>query len=218
MWHSGQGWAGRSERLFQGHHSTVPRCAGQQGREQGHLEDALVVDLVEDGAVDLVGLQGHPVEHRHAELGLDGLLDLHSWGQDRGSSWRTAWECPRELPRWAPALGRNWAELMSHWDPGKVSLPPEAAGEGSPSPQGSANLPKGNLGSLQAPRAAWSGLNSQALSKFHGKGGEWVDPAHSELCHKGREKCPVPKALGNGIWGNCSGAALSRSDFQGQRG
>lgn len=46
-----------------------------------HLEDALVVDLVEDGAVDLVGLQRHPVEHGHAELGLDGLLDLHSWGQ-----------------------------------------------------------------------------------------------------------------------------------------
>lgn len=85
-----EGWA---ERLFQGKHSRIPCFPGEQGR--GYLEDTLVVDLVEDGAVDLVGLQGHPVEHGHAELGLDGLLDLHSWGEDREKSpEKAAWEHP----------------------------------------------------------------------------------------------------------------------------
>ena len=44
-----------------------------------YLEDLLVVQVVEHGAVDLAGLQGHPVEDRHPELGLDRLLDLHRW-------------------------------------------------------------------------------------------------------------------------------------------
>lgn len=42
-----------------------------------HLQDPLVVDLVEDGAVDLVGLQRHPVEDGHPELCLDWLLDFN---------------------------------------------------------------------------------------------------------------------------------------------
>ena len=42
-----------------------------------YLQDPLVVDLVEDRAVDLVGFEGDPVEHWQTELGLDGLLDLH---------------------------------------------------------------------------------------------------------------------------------------------
>ena len=42
-----------------------------------YLEDLLIVQVVEHGAVDLAGLQGHPVEDRHPELGLDRLLDLH---------------------------------------------------------------------------------------------------------------------------------------------
>lgn len=76
----GHCWAGCSERLFQASPCRIP-CFPGAGRGRQYLEDALVVDLVEDGAVDLVGLQGHPVEDGHAELGLDGLLDLHSWGQ-----------------------------------------------------------------------------------------------------------------------------------------
>lgn len=40
-----------------------------------HLQHSLIVDLVEDGAVDLIGLQCRPVKHGEAELGLDGLLD-----------------------------------------------------------------------------------------------------------------------------------------------
>lgn len=42
-----------------------------------YLQDALVVNLIEDGAVDLVGFKGNPVEHRHPELSLDGLLNLN---------------------------------------------------------------------------------------------------------------------------------------------
>lgn len=43
-----------------------------------HLQHSLIIDLIEDGAVDLIGLQRRPVEHRQAELGLDGLLDSNS--------------------------------------------------------------------------------------------------------------------------------------------
>lgn len=42
-----------------------------------HLQHLLVVQLGEDGAVDLARLQCHPVEDGHAELGLDRLLHLH---------------------------------------------------------------------------------------------------------------------------------------------
>lgn len=43
-----------------------------------HLQHSLIIDLVEDSAVDLIGLQRRPVEHGQAEFGLDGLLDSDS--------------------------------------------------------------------------------------------------------------------------------------------
>lgn len=46
--------------------------------EDSYLEDPLVINLVEDCAVDLVRFQGHPVEDGHPELCLDGFLDLNS--------------------------------------------------------------------------------------------------------------------------------------------
>lgn len=42
-----------------------------------YLQYPLIIDLIEDGAVDLVRFQGDPVEDGHAELCLDGLLDLN---------------------------------------------------------------------------------------------------------------------------------------------
>lgn len=47
-----------------------------------YLQHALIVNLVEDCAVDLIGLQSRPVKYRQAELGLDGLLDSDSCGQE----------------------------------------------------------------------------------------------------------------------------------------
>lgn len=43
-----------------------------------HLQHTFIVNLVEDRAIDLIGLQGRPVEHRQAEFGLDRLLDSDS--------------------------------------------------------------------------------------------------------------------------------------------
>lgn len=40
-----------------------------------YLKYTFVINLIEDCAVDLIGLQGRPVKHRQAELGLDGLLN-----------------------------------------------------------------------------------------------------------------------------------------------
>lgn len=48
-----------------------------------HLQYFFVIDLVEHSAVDLIGLQRHPVKHRQTELSLDGFLDLHSYTHDR---------------------------------------------------------------------------------------------------------------------------------------
>lgn len=42
--------------------------------EVSYLQDSLIVDLVENSAVDLVGFECGPVEHRQAKFGLDGLL------------------------------------------------------------------------------------------------------------------------------------------------
>lgn len=55
------------------------RVGGETFEISAHLEYPLVIDLVEDGPVDLVGFQGHPVEDGHAELGFDGFLDLNGW-------------------------------------------------------------------------------------------------------------------------------------------
>lgn len=52
---------------------------GAVARGGAHLQDPLVVDFVEDGAVDLVGLERHPVEDGHPELCLDWLLDFNSY-------------------------------------------------------------------------------------------------------------------------------------------
>lgn len=43
-----------------------------------NLQDGLIVNVVEDGPVDLTRLQGNPVQHRHPKLCLDRLLYLHS--------------------------------------------------------------------------------------------------------------------------------------------
>lgn len=43
-----------------------------------HLQHTLIINLIENGAVDLVGLQSRPVKNRQAELGLDWLLDPDS--------------------------------------------------------------------------------------------------------------------------------------------
>jgi len=61
----------------------TPPCQGQKREAEGteqhsYLQDPLVIYFVEDRPVDLVGFEGDPVEHRHAELGLDRLLDFHS--------------------------------------------------------------------------------------------------------------------------------------------
>lgn len=43
-----------------------------------NLQDGLIVNVIEDGSVDLAGLQGHPVQDWQPELCLDWLLYLHS--------------------------------------------------------------------------------------------------------------------------------------------
>lgn len=43
-----------------------------------NLQDGLIVNVVEDGPVDLTRLQGNPVQHRHPKLCLYWLLYLHS--------------------------------------------------------------------------------------------------------------------------------------------
>lgn len=45
--------------------------------QSSYLQYPLIINLVEDGAIDLVGLQCHPVKYRHAELGFDWLLNFH---------------------------------------------------------------------------------------------------------------------------------------------
>lgn len=59
-------------------------CYAQQQEAEGskqpsYLQDPFVIYFVEDCPIDLVGFEGDPVEHRHAELGLDRLLDFHSY-------------------------------------------------------------------------------------------------------------------------------------------
>lgn len=44
-----------------------------------HLQHSLIIDLVEDGAVDLVGFQCCPVEDGQTELRLYGLLDADGY-------------------------------------------------------------------------------------------------------------------------------------------
>ena len=46
-----------------------------------HTVEILIIQLGEDGALDLVGLHRHPVEYRQAVLGLDLLLYGHSLRQ-----------------------------------------------------------------------------------------------------------------------------------------
>lgn len=46
---------------------------------QYHLKHTLIIDLVEDGAIDLVGFQCSPVEDRKAELGFYGFLDAYGY-------------------------------------------------------------------------------------------------------------------------------------------
>lgn len=48
-----------------------------------YLENGLIVHVVENSPVDLTGLQGDPVQHRHPELGLDRLLYLHRCQEKR---------------------------------------------------------------------------------------------------------------------------------------
>ena len=43
-----------------------------------HLQHTFIIYLIEDRAIDLIGLQGRPVKHRQAEFGLDRLLDSDS--------------------------------------------------------------------------------------------------------------------------------------------
>lgn len=43
-----------------------------------YLQHTLIINFIEDRAIDLIGLQGCPVKHRQAELGLDWLLDSNS--------------------------------------------------------------------------------------------------------------------------------------------
>lgn len=62
--------------------------------EKTHLQDPLIVNLVEDGAVDLVWFERYPVEDGHPELCLDWLLDFNSYVGDRGVS-----------AFWTPAIG-----------------------------------------------------------------------------------------------------------------
>lgn len=61
---------------------SLPRSAAEHAPvyKQGdrYLQDPLIIDLIEDSAVDLIGLQGNPVEHWHSELRLDWLLNFHS--------------------------------------------------------------------------------------------------------------------------------------------
>lgn len=42
-----------------------------------YLQDGLIVDIIEDGSVDLTWLQCNPIQHWHSELGLNWFLDLH---------------------------------------------------------------------------------------------------------------------------------------------
>lgn len=42
-----------------------------------YLQDPLIVDFIEDSAVDLIWFQSHPIEHWHAELGFDWLFNFH---------------------------------------------------------------------------------------------------------------------------------------------
>lgn len=42
-----------------------------------YLQDGLIINVIEDGPVDLTWLQGNPVQHWHPELGLDWFLYLH---------------------------------------------------------------------------------------------------------------------------------------------
>ena len=58
----------------------APHCEAAPGELAAgfywaYLQDTLVVDLVEDGAVDLIGLQRRPVEDWQSELGFDWLLN-----------------------------------------------------------------------------------------------------------------------------------------------
>lgn len=50
----------------------------EASRQHSYLQDPFVIYFVEDCPIDLVGFEGDPVEHWHAELGLDRLLDFHS--------------------------------------------------------------------------------------------------------------------------------------------
>lgn len=107
---------------------------GAAGLQLQYLEDALVVDLVEHRAVDLVGFQRHPVEDGHAELGLDGLLDLHSWGQHKNPEGQPG--APEQLP----AAIQHWALLR---------IPLAVLQSCQHQPQRPESSPKGNLGFLQ---------------------------------------------------------------------
>lgn len=50
-----------------------------------HLEHTLIIDLAEDGAIDLVGFQCSPVEDREAELGFYGFLNAYGYRIKRTS-------------------------------------------------------------------------------------------------------------------------------------
>ena len=55
-------------------------------RGHSYLKYPLIIDLIEDGPIDLVWFKGHPVEDGHTELCLDGFLDLDSYtGQSQVS-------------------------------------------------------------------------------------------------------------------------------------
>lgn len=45
---------------------------------EAHLQDSLVIDFIKHSSIDLIGLQRHPIKHRHTEFGLDGFLNLYS--------------------------------------------------------------------------------------------------------------------------------------------
>lgn len=107
-----------------------------------------------------------------------------------------------QLPRWEWHMEKSWANHipLECWKDVTAS-----GGRGMPALSRTAPTP-----GLCKPPTGKSGMdwNSQALSKLHGKGGEW----HKQATR--REK--KPHSQGFGTWD--LGKLLSRFEFQGQKG
>lgn len=66
---------------------TSPSSGAHTASRPAHLQNLLIVELCEDGACNLIGFQGHPVQEWHPELSLDGFLGLHSCGVGEEGEW-----------------------------------------------------------------------------------------------------------------------------------